>query len=402
MKETVEFLARHGYWLLFVAVLGRQACLPVPVDLLLLAAGALAGLGRLSFTGIIAFSVTAFLLADLTWYEAGRRWGSKTLAFICGISRDPNKCIEKIARSFDRHGVKSLLISKFIIGLDAVAAPMSGVSGITVARFLVFDCLGAILWCCVWTALGYIFSDQLDHVAAYTAKLGQLAVLAVMACFGVLIIRKIVLWYRFLREFKLARITPDELREKLKACEKILIIDLQGGAKQAQGLPAIPGAVRIDPGELGRYTREYRDAADLPTDREVILYCDSPSETRSARVALALRGMGFADVRPLAGGFQAWRSRGFPVIPNVEMLPLEEHAVFVLHEMLRCSLRNTANLLKTSASNVDRILESIRRRIESTTATHLLSLKSHDAKSAAESTPSITATLPVQQERTPE
>jgi membrane protein DedA with SNARE-associated domain len=76
MKETVEFLAKHGYWLLFVAVLGRQACLPVPVDLLLLAASALAGLGRLSFTGIIAFSVTAFLLADLTWYAAGRRWGS--------------------------------------------------------------------------------------------------------------------------------------------------------------------------------------------------------------------------------------------------------------------------------------------------------------------------------------
>ena len=188
----------------------------------------------------------------------------------------------------------------------------------------------------------------------------------------------------------------------MKACEKILIIDLQGGAKQAQGLPAIPGAVRIDPAELGRYTREYRDAADLPTDREVILYCDSPNETRSARVALALRGMGFADVRPLAGGFQAWRSRGFPVIPNVEMLPLEEHAVFVLHEILRCSLRNTANLLKTSASNVDRILESVRRRIDSTTATHLLSSKSHDVKAVAESAPGVTATLPVQQGRTPE
>jgi hypothetical protein len=38
-----------------------------------------------------------------------------------GAVQDPNKFLEKIANSFDRHGVKSLLVSKFILGLDAVA-----------------------------------------------------------------------------------------------------------------------------------------------------------------------------------------------------------------------------------------------------------------------------------------
>jgi membrane protein DedA with SNARE-associated domain/rhodanese-related sulfurtransferase len=393
MKETVEFLAKHGYWLLFVAVLGRQACLPVPVDLLLLAAGALAGLGRLSFTGIIAFSITAFLLADLTWYAAGRRWGSRTLTFVCGLSQDPNKCLEKITKTFDRHGVKSLLVSKFIIGLDAVAAPMSGVSRISLPRFLIFDGIGAILWSSVYTALGYVFSDQLDHVAEYTAKLGELAVFGGMVCFGVLIIRKLVRWYRFLREFKLARITPDELWEKMKAGEKIVILDLQGGAKQAQALQGMPGAIRIDPGQLGRYVRQYR-GADLATDHEVILYCDSPNETRSARVALALRGLGFGDVRPLAGGFRGWRNRGFPITPNVEMLPLAEESVYVLREILRFSRRDTANLLKISASNADQLLKRARKRIETATNTPLLSSKSHDLKGTEESIPIIPATSP--------
>src|SRR5271163_3583354 len=41
MKEMVAFLAKQGYWLLFVSVVGRQACLPVPANLLLVAAGAL-------------------------------------------------------------------------------------------------------------------------------------------------------------------------------------------------------------------------------------------------------------------------------------------------------------------------------------------------------------------------
>jgi membrane protein DedA with SNARE-associated domain len=61
---VVEFLARHGYWVLFLSVLGRQACLPVPANLLLLAAGALVGLGKLNVAGIIASSMAAFLLAD--------------------------------------------------------------------------------------------------------------------------------------------------------------------------------------------------------------------------------------------------------------------------------------------------------------------------------------------------
>jgi membrane protein DedA with SNARE-associated domain len=201
MKEMVEFLERHGYWLLFASVLGRQACLPVPASLLLLAAGALAGLGRLSFAGIIALSVIAFLLADLTWYGAGRRWGHRSLHFLCGAAQDPGSRAGKIAKTFSRHGVKSLLFSKFIIGLDAVAAPMSGISQISLSRFLVFDAVGAILWSSAYTTLGYAFHDRLDHVAAYAAEMGKLTVLAGAAVLGGLIVLTLVCWYRFLCEF---------------------------------------------------------------------------------------------------------------------------------------------------------------------------------------------------------
>jgi membrane protein DedA with SNARE-associated domain/rhodanese-related sulfurtransferase len=378
MKETVEFLAKHGYWILFAGVLGRQACLPVPANLLLLAAGALAGLGTLNLAGIIALSVTAFLLADLAWYGAGRRWGSKTLHFFCGAAQDPRSCVGKMTKSFSRHGVKSLLFSKFIIGLDAVAAPMSGISGVSLPIFLMFDALGAILWSSTYMALGYFFSDQLDRVARYAAQTGKLVILAGIAGLGVMIIRKFVQWYRFLREFRLARITPEELRDKLPTADKLLILDLQGRPKRAQGLTAIPGAVRINPHELGRYIRQYR-GADLRTDREVIVYCDSPSETRSARVALALRRMGFKRVRPLAGGFQAWLKCGFPVSSNVQMLPLPEHAVYVLREVLQYSRTNAAQLLKTSAADVDRLLERAMKHIRSTVDTHEIMLKRHAA-----------------------
>jgi len=361
MNEMVAFLAKHGYWLLFISVLGRQACLPVPANMLLLAAGALAGLGRLSFVNIVAFSVIAFLLADLAWYEAGRRWGTRTLHFICGSSRDPSWCVKHVTERFKRHGAKVLMISKFIIGLDAVAAPMAGISGTALPRFLAFDAIGAILWSSAYPALGYAFRNQLDRIAGYSAKLGTLVVLAGIAGFGVFIILKLIRVYRFLHEFWLARITPDQLMNKLRAGENILILDLQGSAMEAPGVMAIPGAIRINPRQLERYKR-YQDA-ELPTNREVVLYCSSPSESTSARMALTLRRRGFANVRPLAGGLEAWRKRSFPVTPDVEMLPSLEHAVFVLLEIFQYSQTSAAQLLKTSIANVDHLFKTAKQRI---------------------------------------
>jgi membrane protein DedA with SNARE-associated domain/rhodanese-related sulfurtransferase len=362
MKQMVEFLAQHGYWVLFVSVLGRQACLPVPANLLLLAAGALAGLGKLNLGGIIVFAVAAFLLADTAWYGAGRIWGGRTLEFVCGAAADPSACVGRIAGKFSRHGVRLLLVSKFIIGVDAVAAPMAGISRTSLPRFLVFDAMGAVLWSSVYTALGYIFSDQLDHVAEYAAAVGKLALLAGVAWLGALIILKPIRWYRFLRKFRLARITPKELRDKLSAGGRILVLDLQVGLSQGQELPAIPGAVRIDSRQLSQYMKQYR-GVDLATDREVILYCACPGETTSARVALALRQRGFEHVRPLDGGLQSWREHGFPVTTDVRMLAAPEHAVFVLREVLQYSRMNAARLLETSVANVDQLLEGARKRI---------------------------------------
>jgi membrane protein DedA with SNARE-associated domain/rhodanese-related sulfurtransferase len=390
MNEMVAFLAKHGYWILIISVLGRQACLPIPANLLLLAGGALAGMGRLSFVDIIAVSVIAFIAADLTWYEAGRRWGNKTLHFICGSSRNPSSCVGKMTDRFNRSGAKILLISKFIIGLDAVAVPMAGISGTDRPRFLAFDGAGAVVWSCAYTTLGWAFSDQLDRVATYSAKLATLAILGGIAAVCVFVVLKLLRWYRFLREFRLARITPDQLMSKLRGDENVLILDLQGGTKQAQELMAIPGAIRINPHLLQQYKR-YRDA-DLATDREVVLYCSGPSEITSARVALTLHRRGFENVRPLAGGLDAWRKQSFPVTANVEILTPPQGAVFVLHEIFHYPKTHAARLLKTSVVNVDRLLKAARQRIERNHAKSPLLIKYRgsevsDLRAAAEIPP---------------
>jgi rhodanese-related sulfurtransferase len=53
--------------------------------------------------------------------------------------------------------------------------------------------------------------------------------------------------------------------------------------------------------------------AVVPPHVEVIVYCDCPDEKSAAVLTRALQRRGFGNIRPLAGGFDAWRALGHPV-----------------------------------------------------------------------------------------
>jgi membrane protein DedA with SNARE-associated domain/rhodanese-related sulfurtransferase len=321
MNAIVQFLLNHGYSALFASVFARQLCLPVPSILFLLAAGALAGSGRLTLAIVLGLAIIACMLADMVWYEAGRRWGEQILHFIYGLSLDPDAAARRSKKNFSRCGVRTLMVAKFVVGVDATAPPLAGLSGISRLRFIAFDAVGAALWSGAYAGLGYVFSEDLDRAVAYAAGMGRLLAVVVLAGLATYVGRKLVRWHRFMREFRLARITPEELKEKLDAGEKLVLVDLQGRLGHPWEPQGIPGAVRIDPHRLEHYD-EPDKGAQIPQDREVVLYCATPHEFTSARVALALRRrLGFERIRPLAGGLRSWRERGFPLALGIPSAP---------------------------------------------------------------------------------
>ena len=66
-EQMGHYLVHTTYPIFFVPVFAEQLCLPVPAVLFLLAGGAMAGSGQLSFTGIMLVSVLGSLLADCFW-----------------------------------------------------------------------------------------------------------------------------------------------------------------------------------------------------------------------------------------------------------------------------------------------------------------------------------------------
>jgi rhodanese-related sulfurtransferase len=167
--------------------------------------------------------------------------------------------------------------------------------------------MGTLLWAGSYIGTGFIFSDQLEHVAARLAFLGR-------GLFGVLlgglllyIGWKYVNRQRFLRKLRIARITPAELQQRMQAGESVIVVDLRHALEFESDPETIPGAVHMDAAEL-------EEALEvIPRDREIVLFCSCPNEATAAQMALRLRNLGITRIRPLAGGLAGWRDCGFPV-----------------------------------------------------------------------------------------
>jgi membrane protein DedA with SNARE-associated domain/rhodanese-related sulfurtransferase len=299
MNEPLQFLTQHGAFVLFVVVLAEQIGFPVPAFLFLIAAGALVGTGQMSLGMAIGAGVLAAVMGDQLWYELGRRRGRRVLNWLCRISFEPSSCVSRTEEIFTRHGVRSLVIAKFIPGLSTIAPPLAGIVGLRLPQYLMYNGLGAVLWVSSGIGVGYAFSDQLEQAVSVVAYLGPAMGALILASVAVYVIAKALHRYRV--ERLVPRLTVQQVTEKIAAGEAPVIIDLRSQRARRE-VPGIPGSLMSSVEEV---IAGYRD---LPRDRDVILYCACPLDRSSIRAARKLREKGLTRVWPLVGGIEAWHA----------------------------------------------------------------------------------------------
>ena len=266
MQNVIPFLIQHGYTVLFFWVLAETMGLPLPSVPLLITMGALAGAGDLNLFVCIGLAVCAALVSDTLWYAMGRKRGSRVLSLICRIAIEPDSCVRRTESIFGRYGARSLLITKFFPGLSAVSTPLAGIIRMPVARFLFYDVLGTLLWVSVYSLVGYLFSKELDRVLDYAGGMGRTLFKVLAGALLVYILWKYYLRRRFLRQIVTARITPDNLKQKLDAGEDILIIDGRHALDFEADPYVIPGALRMSLEQAAGHPA-------LSIDRETVVYC---------------------------------------------------------------------------------------------------------------------------------
>jgi membrane protein DedA with SNARE-associated domain/rhodanese-related sulfurtransferase len=306
MNETLSFLIHYGYGVTLAAVFFEQMGLPLPAVPILLGMGALSRSGTFSMTAVLAIALIGSLLADLIWFYLGRQYGRSVLQIICRISLEPDFCVRRTEDAFLKRGMWTIPFAKFVPGLNAAAVPLAGMINTPFGRFLAFDTVSLLVWAGAYATLGYVFSNQLEHLLVYLSRFGNWVLFFASILLLAYVAYKYSLRRRFLKTLAIERITPEELRSRMDSDEKIIVLDLRNPLDMKMERFRIPGAFHVLPEILG-------EKGDVPHDQEIVLYCTCPNEATSARVAKQLRKLGITRVRPLAGGFDAWRERGFPI-----------------------------------------------------------------------------------------
>jgi len=312
MSEILNFMVRYGTLVLFAVVFIEQLGLPLPSPPFLLAAGALAGKGEMHGLVALVVATLAAILADIIWFHLGRVRGSRVLKLLCRISLETDSCVRRTEDVFVRHGVRGLVTAKFLPGLGTLMPPLAGMFHVKFRRFLLFDGLGSLLYVGCFIALGFWFSSQLQQLVDGLERLGRSAVVLLASLLVAYIAFRWIQRQRALRRMRMARITPEELRQKQENGEEVFIVDLRSQAAIQSDPSLIPGARHLLGDEMENWLHE------IPRDRDVILYCSCPNEASAAHTALILYRHGITRVRPLLGGIDAWREHKYPVSSVLE------------------------------------------------------------------------------------
>jgi membrane protein DedA with SNARE-associated domain len=160
------------YIVLFVLVATMGAGLPGLGDASLIAAGTLAGEGRLNVGIVLATAMVAWMLGSVAGYEIGVRGGRRLLDHPGRLETRRRKLLAKGDRAFGRHTfVASVTMPAFVSGIFRV-------------RFRVFV-LGALAagigWIGMYVGLSYVLGEEVAKRIGNAGTKALLGVLVIVA-----------------------------------------------------------------------------------------------------------------------------------------------------------------------------------------------------------------------------
>jgi membrane protein DedA with SNARE-associated domain len=193
-----QFISSYGYLAVFILMLAESACIPVPSELTMpfagaLAAGAVAGVHMnlvlaiaAGVAGNLAGSYVAWGVGAYGGRAAWHRWGRYLLL------RDDD--IDKAERWFRRHGTKAVFFGRLLPVVRTFISLPAGLARMPPARFGIYTVLGCIPWTAALAWAGYVVGRNWGNVASAlhgpSYALAALLVLLVIAVFLMLLRRR--------------------------------------------------------------------------------------------------------------------------------------------------------------------------------------------------------------------
>jgi membrane protein DedA with SNARE-associated domain len=214
-------------------------------------------------------AVAAMAVGDSVLYVLGGYMGWALLGFLCKVSVNPETCILRSAESFYKRGKLTLLVAKFIPGINSMAPPLAGSMKMRPLQFLRLDLAGAALYALAYVAVGFLFRDFLVSIAHGFQAAGRAVETVVLVALAAYVIYRVWLYRKYAIYRVVPRVQVEELARRLAADEqqRPIIMDVRSHGYYDAGATRIKGSMRLEPNNLEE------ELKTLPKDRDIYLYC---------------------------------------------------------------------------------------------------------------------------------
>lgn len=165
-----EFIRDHGNWvyaLLFAIIFVETGLVIMPFlpgDSLLFVAGSLAAGANpsLDLATLFGLLFVAAVLGDNINYWVGRFFGPRVVKWkTFGRDLVQQKHLDKTHSYFEKYGVKTIIIARFVPIVRTITPFVAGVGAMSYRRkFLPFDILGGALWIGLLLLAGFVFGTH--------------------------------------------------------------------------------------------------------------------------------------------------------------------------------------------------------------------------------------------------
>lgn len=269
MHEMISIMARHGYALTFAVLLAEAIGFPLPAAIALVAAGAGVASHTLWGPSVLLAAMIALLTGDIAQFWLGRYTGWALLGFLCRLSMNPETCMLRSAESFYKRGKATLLIAKFIPGINTMAAPLAGSMKMRFWQFLRLDFAGALLYSVTYLLIGFLSRDFLAKTLHSFQAAGRVMEVILTLALLVYVLYRVAQALKY-REYNVVpRVQAYELAARLAHgdADQVQIVDVRSHGYYDSGAERISGSIRIEPNNLDE------ELKNLSPTKDIYLYC---------------------------------------------------------------------------------------------------------------------------------
>lgn len=175
-----NFITASGVLAVFLLMTAESALIPIPSEVIMPFAGALAGLGKMNLIEAILAGTLGNVLGSYIAWIIGRTGGRAIVVRLGRYVRIKEEDLHKAEVWFAKRGEAAVLIGRVLPVVRTFISLPAGVAEMKPLRFGIFTFLGALPWCAALAAIGYALGANWSHVANYVKYAGYLIALVIV------------------------------------------------------------------------------------------------------------------------------------------------------------------------------------------------------------------------------